>query len=65
MHETHLISHIQLPTGEMDEKLKPLSTNIYCINDIFGFIDEIKNTSINLTIFLSPMMCQHYSPMFL
>ena len=30
----------------MDEKLKPLSTNKYCINDIFGFIDEIKNTSI-------------------
>ena len=30
----------------LDEKLKPLSTNKYCINDIFGFIDEIKNTSI-------------------
>ena len=30
----------------LDEKLKPLSTNKYCINDIFGFIDEIKNSSI-------------------
>lgn len=30
----------------LDEKLKPLSTNKYCINDIFGFIDVIKNTSI-------------------
>ena len=26
----------------LDEKLKPLSTNKYCINDIFGFIDNIK-----------------------
>ena len=30
----------------MDEKLKPLSTNKYCINDIFDLIDEIKNTSV-------------------
>ena len=30
----------------LDEKLKPLSANKYCINDIFGFIDEIKNSSI-------------------
>ena len=32
----------------LEEKLKPLSTYKYCINDIFGFIDEIKNTSIEL-----------------
>ena len=30
----------------LDERLKPLSANKYCINDIFGFIDEIKNSSI-------------------
>ena len=30
----------------LEEKLKPLSTNKYCINDIFGFTDEIRNTDI-------------------
>ncbi|XP_078366236.1 uncharacterized protein LOC144650432 [Oculina patagonica] len=30
----------------LEEKLKPLSTNKYCINDIFSFTDEIKNTRI-------------------
>jgi len=30
----------------LDEKLKPVSTNKYCINNIFDFIDEIKNISI-------------------
>ena len=39
----------------LDEKLKPLSTsNKYCINDIFGFIDEIKNTSIEPNHILVP-----------
>ena len=30
----------------LEEKLKPLSTNKYRINDIFSFTDEIKNTRI-------------------
>lgn len=30
----------------LEEKLKPLSTNKYCINDIFGFTDETQNTDI-------------------
>ena len=38
----------------LDEKLKPLSTNKYGINDIFGFIGEIKNTSIKPNHILVP-----------
>ena len=33
----------------LDKKFKPLSLNKYCINAIFGFIDKIKNTSIELS----------------
>ena len=30
----------------LEKKLKPLSTKKYCIYDIFGFTDEIRNTDI-------------------
>lgn len=30
----------------LEEKLKPLSTNKYCMDNIFGFTDEIRDMSI-------------------
>ena len=34
------------PAKWLEENLKPLSTTKYCINNIFGFIEDIKNTGI-------------------
>ena len=49
----------------LEEKLKPLSTNKYCISDIFDFTDEIRNITSNLTTSSYLTMCLHYLPMFL
>lgn len=60
--ETNFISfwHIPLPVAKWLKKLKPLSTNLNCITDIFGFTDEIRNSGIKskhilVSYYVSPL----------
>ena len=48
----------------LDEKLKPLSTNKYCINDIMALSTRLKTLASNLIISLCPMIRQDKTTLF-